>query len=332
MIQPYPWQQKQWRWLQSAIQINKLPHALLLHGIEGLGKAHFAKAVSFYLLCESTDVTEKPCGECRACQLLIANTHPDQLIITPEDKTKPIKIDQIHQVGQFLQKTSYSGAYRIVMLAPTEAMNHSAANAFLKTLEEPGHKCFIMLISHHPAALLATIKSRCQTLHFQPVTQCDPYLTTLGIDAKHASEMDILLCLAQGAPLKAQALFNKQKLQQRNQFITLLISLFNQQIDPVLCAENQFNLSLDEIVDYLFYWITDLIKLQFSMTNYLVNRDYPEQLQTLSSTFKAHDLFKILDYCIEIKHNKLAGINLNPQLLLEDLFIACHNIAKQKHG
>lgn len=155
-------------WLKAAINIflqqmnnNSIPHAQLL-GIEhGYGAnlllEHFAKLA----LCDKP-VNTKPCSVCHSCQLTKAGTHPDLHIIKPDGQQ--IKVDQIRQLCSVLANTSQQGGRRVAIIINCEKMNLAAANALLKTLEEPGKDTLLLLQTSAPGLLMATISSRCQKI------------------------------------------------------------------------------------------------------------------------------------------------------------------------
>src|SRR5437016_5142030 len=92
---PYPWQTQQWDHLLMRLTNKQLPHALLLHGNKGLGKQIFAQAFAKIILCRNSSIDLNACGECQACQLMASNTHPDFMVVEPEEEGKVIKVEQI---------------------------------------------------------------------------------------------------------------------------------------------------------------------------------------------------------------------------------------------
>lgn len=161
VVHPYPWHQSQWQDFSLLVEQGKLPHAVMFAGPQHIGKLQLARALAYRLLCE-TPIDGVACGECRACLLNKAETHPDLLFLSPEEGSKSIKVDQVRELTQFLGKTSQQGGYKIVVLDPVEAMNANSANALLKSLEEPSGQTIMLLVCHNPSLVLPTIRSRCQ--------------------------------------------------------------------------------------------------------------------------------------------------------------------------
>ena len=160
---------------------DTLPHALLIHGPQGVGKLKLAERVVQLLLCEAADAGRKPCGACDGCRWYLAGNHPDFRRVEPEAlaapveaegeepastrKGKPsqeIKIDQVRELAGFLNIGSHRGRRRVALVHPADEMNAHAANALLKSLEEPPGDAMFVLVSHRPMRLLATIRSRCR--------------------------------------------------------------------------------------------------------------------------------------------------------------------------
>lgn len=318
---PYPWQQAQWQQMQQALKAAMLPHAILLNGIEGLGKFHFAQSLAAGLLCKQPLSDGTACGQCHSCHLLAVNSHPDLRIIERQEDAKLIKIDQIRAAKEFLSITSHSGSYRILIINPAEVMNRAAMNALLKILEEPGSGAILLLVCHHPALLLMTVKSRCQSLSFYPVESAEvkAWLQTMQTEIMDA---DLLTALSQGAPLKAVAWIDEDKRQQRQQVLDALAVLNQYHFDPVKLADDYLQFELGDIIDWLTSWVLDTIKVYYGLNrSALINIDHTEVITALSQQINIQVLFALLEKLLNMKHNFLQGINLNKQLLLEDLLI-----------
>ena len=174
----HPWNEPLFESLKA--RYERFPHALLIHGARGLGKLALAERLAQFLLCE--DLARRPCGRCEGCRWLAAGSHPDFRRIEPEAlakeplaepeegaetparRAKPsteIKIEQVRELAGFLNLRSHRGRLRVALVHPAEDMNPNAANALLKGLEEPPPGAVFLLVSHRPAQLLPTIRSRC---------------------------------------------------------------------------------------------------------------------------------------------------------------------------
>ena len=163
----FPWQVNQWQQLLQAKSQQRLAHAMLFTGLPGIGKAIFAQHFSSALLCQKLNPDGNPCDRCHSCRLIAGRAHPNMLWLEPEKPGQAIKIDQVRDVSEFISQTSLQGDYRIVIINPADDMNTNAANALLKTLEEPSSGAHLILISNQNERLPATILSRCQRVVFQ---------------------------------------------------------------------------------------------------------------------------------------------------------------------
>ena len=189
-----PWHVEPWGKLVARRAQDRLPHALLLCGAAGLGKRAFADAFAAALLCQSPNADGSACGECRACRFVHAGSHPDLVRINLDlrDDGKPrteIIVEQIRHLSERLALTPQFGGWQIALVDPADAMNVSASNALLKTLEEPTPATLIALIADQPARLSATIRSRCQRVEFRSPARGDAqaWLTAQAIDANTAA-------------------------------------------------------------------------------------------------------------------------------------------------
>lgn len=188
-----PWLADAWRVLAGALADERLHHGLLLAAPAGYGKRALADAFACAALCTQRRPDGRACGSCRSCQLVAAGSHPDLVRITFElrDDGKPrteIAVDQMRRLSQRLALSSQFGGLQIAMIDPADRMNASAANALLKTLEEPATSTVIILIADDPARLPATIRSRCQRIEIGMPSR-DEALAWLGaqrIDAASA--------------------------------------------------------------------------------------------------------------------------------------------------
>lgn len=152
--------------LRRALSYNTLAHAYLFSGEAGIGKKMTALALACAVNCLDP-LPDNACGRCVSCRKTLSLNHPDVHIIVPDGEE--IKIGQVRDAQAVLSLKPFEGRRKVLIIDGAEAMNPAAANAFLKTLEEPAGDSLIILISSMPAALLDTIRSRCQLLQFRPL-------------------------------------------------------------------------------------------------------------------------------------------------------------------
>lgn len=160
-----PWLEPALQQLQRARSAARFPSALLIHDPHGLGGEAVAQYAARLALCRRPNA---PCGECRDCRQFDAGQHPDYLVVTPLEDSKQIRIEQVRELCEQLTLTAHGGQATVAVLTPADSMNVNAANALLKTLEEPRAGVTLILISAVPSLLPATILSRCRRLSLRP--------------------------------------------------------------------------------------------------------------------------------------------------------------------
>lgn len=329
MTELLPWQSRPWRALQVRLGAGTMPHALLLRGPEGLGKARFARALAESMLCLDTDAQGIPCGRCRGCTLNRAGSHPDLLTVGIPPEKKEIPVDQIRALIDVLALKPQYGQYKVVIISPADALNHHAANSLLKTLEEPPPGTVLLLCSSLPARLPATIRSRCQHLAFQPPSTAvarDWLLKQLagqGEQPQATGETpDVLLAMAADAPLKAVRLATPGLGEDRLARLQGLERLLTGQADPGNIAEEWLKLGAKESLYWLYSWIVDMIRLTMTAgeTASISNPDIRQRLAGLAAGIDSRRLFQHLDKTGQAL--QLLEHPLNQQLMLEELLIA----------
>lgn len=248
---PLVWQQPLWLRLEELLEAGRLPHAMLLYGTAGTGKRGLAQLLARRLLCEKAKAG-LPCGACTQCQLFSAGTHPDffyahrEYGVEAEDDgkkskkaaapSKQIKIDCIRAVIQFASMSAHQGGRRVVLLEPLEALNHNAANALLKVLEEPSANLYFILVSQQPGKVLATIKSRCQQYLCPAPT---PTQAQAWLESRLPSDRaEKLLSLCNGAPLAALAAFENEEDALYQQLVAQLQALRTGQTNYLASADS----------------------------------------------------------------------------------------------
>ncbi len=313
---PLPWQKNQWDHLLKRWQNNNLPHALLLHGATGLGKEIFAREFAKVLLCKGDMQRQHACEKCSSCLLIQAGTYPELYLIHPEAPSKIIRIDQIRELIGKVNQTPQYGRYKIAVIAPAETMPIGAANAILKTLEEPAPNSIIMLVAEQLGPLPMTIRSRCQFVPFTAPSQTESaqWLAETGA----TQDNTLALALAEGAPLRAMAL--SEKFAQRQSLLEELQGVSKGKIDPVQLSAAKSKQPILEVIDCLLSVIMDVIRVKGGFPlSALTNSDQANFLKVLSATFLSGHLFSYLDKLYKLRGN-LNGPTLNQQLMFEDLF------------
>ncbi|HGW5538402.1 DNA polymerase III subunit delta' [Pseudomonas aeruginosa] len=319
MADIYPWQQALWSQLGGRAQHA---HAYLLYGPAGIGKRALAEHWAAQLLCQRP-VAAGACGECKACQLLAAGTHPDYFVLEPEEAEKPIRVDQVRDLVGFVVQTAQLGGRKVVLLEPAEAMNVNAANALLKSLEEPSGDTVLLLISHQPSRLLPTIKSRCvQQACPLPGAAASLEWLARALPDEPAEALEELLALSGGSPLTAQRLHGQGVREQRAQVVEGVKKLLKQQIAASQLAESWNSVPLPLLFDWFCDWTLGILRYQLTRDEEgLGLADMRKVIQYLGDKSGQAKVLAMQDWLLQQRQKVLNKANLNRVLLLEALLV-----------
>lgn len=160
--------------LRRGLEAGRFPHALLFVGQEGIGKLLFARRLAQALLCERIPPERlDPCGECHACRQIEGGIHPDVLLVSRPDEKHELPIELIRRLIHDLGLKPMRGTRRVAIVEDVDVLSEEAANAFLKTLEEPPPGSVLILIGTTPELQLETIVSRCRVVRFEPLSESE---------------------------------------------------------------------------------------------------------------------------------------------------------------
>ena len=313
-LEPYfAWHVQQWQQIIKLHDDGRLPHALLFAGPPGVGKLRFAKALAYGLLCQQRSMGVA-CGECKQCRLN-ESAHPDLKLIEPDDGARQIKVDQVREVVDFIAQTSHAGGYKISILYPAEAMNTNAANAVLKSLEEPTANSLLILVSDSPGALMPTIRSRCQQVLFPVPAQGDvlPWLISATANEQLAKE---LLFESEGQPLTALQYLNDGALQKHTEMQKEFLAALSGKLQPITLAERWKDHELQDILNWLQRKLSMLIKAKQAQAE-LPQPWLPVVDHSVTTFFALRD--QVVELALKVKR----GANPNRQLVVESLLLEC---------
>ncbi|MBA1272769.1 DNA polymerase III subunit delta' [Stutzerimonas azotifigens] len=319
MADAYPWQAGLWQQLAGRTQHA---HAYLLHGPVGIGKRALAERLAALLLCQRP-APEGACGACKSCLLLAAGTHPDHYVLEPEEVDKAIRVDQVRDLVGFVTQTAQLAGRKVILLEPAEAMNLNAANALLKSLEEPSGDTVLLLISHQPSRLLPTIKSRCvqQACPLPGREASLAWLETALPELTPQARTD-LLALAAGSPLAAAKLHAQGVLELRALMVDGVKKLLKQQQSPSQLAEAWNALPLLLVFDWFSEWAYLILRHQMTGDDDALGAvDMCKVVQYLAQKAPRNKVLALQDWLLSHRQKVLAKANLNRALLLEALLV-----------
>lgn len=311
-----PWQQAHWQTLTSG---QRPAQAWLLHGPVGSGKRLLADHFAQWSLCRQP--TEQACGQCPACQLYQAQTHPDLFLLQPEESGKAIPIAAVRDLVHSVQQTAQQGGRRVVIVEPAEAMTIEASNALLKSLEEPGSGTLFVLVSHQPGFLLPTIRSRCLLLAC-PLPALEQARQWLQQQQPELNDQQLqqVLQLAAGSPLRAQTYVQDNVLQQHAEVITGVKQLLKREAGPTELASRWASLPPVRVLEWFSGWNQALVRLLVAPEEEASSLAEMQPVLGYMARFaQLEAVFALQDWIHEKRHKLLRRAPLRQDLLLESL-------------
>jgi DNA polymerase-3 subunit delta' len=274
-------------------------------------------------MCQDEEADQPPCGDCRACRLVARNGHPDLHTVESERIGASLKIDQVRDLQRRLSLTPLEGRWRVGILRRFEEATASAANALLKTLEEPPSYVVIIVLANDAGNLLPTIVSRCQGIHLRPLPLALAKQALIDRWGAEPDQAELLAHLSHGRlGWAVRALEDGGSLKRRSQWLDDLASLLNASLtgrfqyaqrmarDPVVTQE---------ILDVWTGWWRDVLLLAATADAPLTNVDRRDALQRQAQRFRVCESRSVLNALRKAK-GRLRR-NANPRLTLEVLML-----------
>ena len=314
---------------------DDLHHALLLAGLPGIGKGAFARALAQGLLCEQLPKPPAPvqaCGACPACRWFASGHHPDFRLLelaTSESRSSrakegaqttkawDISIDQVRDLEHFITTTSARGHARVVIIDPAETLSTPAANALLKMLEEPGEHTWFLLVSHLPAQLPPTVRSRCRSVAVPQPAQDEAMRWLQAVTGLPAADAAQLLAWSGMAPLHARDLADPAHLTVYRTLLSSLSALPDTGLDTV--ADKATTVPAATWYYLLLRWISDLLRAHAGAAP----RFFPESASRLASLAQRSSLVRLAEVSAALQRQAgLVRHPLNPRLFMESALTA----------
>ncbi len=331
----YSWQEEPWRQIQGLGQ--RLPHAFLLYGPHGIGKTVFAGHLAQALLCENRGQGGHACQQCDSCGWFVQYSHPDYRRVRPElldeedapvadgeevasktskaSKTpsKEIVINQIRALSDFMNISTHRSGRRVIVLYPAEALNVPAANALLKSLEEPNANTVFILVSNSIDKLLPTILSRC---HKFGMGQPDATIALTWLQEQGIKDADVWLAQQGGAPLAAMDMAQSELRGDLDEFLRYLSKPGTEL--SLKTADKMQKMEMPVVVGWLQRWLYDIFSYkQRGRIRY--HPRYERELKALSMQAEESALQQFIKSCNE--RQAIASHPLSAKLFLEDMLL-----------
>ncbi len=332
----FSWQQSAWQQLQQFGE--RLPHAILLHGPEGIGKTLFAEHFAQSLLCETPEQGGHACGHCLSCGWFVQYSHPDYRRVRPElldeeesagaegeaesDKktaksakapSKEIVINQVRALTDFMNLSTHRSGRRVIVLYPAEALNTPAANALLKSLEEPSKNTVFVLVSNSLDRLLPTILSRCHKFGLGMPDSAD---ALAWLKSQNVSDAEVWLAQQGGSPLAALEMSQSESRTELDDFLRQLCKPGPE--SSLKIAEKMQKMDVPTTVSWMQRWLYDIFSCkQTGRIRYYPR--YQKELAVLAGRAGSTELLQVIRNTDE--RQAIASHPLAAKLFIEDMLL-----------
>lgn len=311
-----PWTQEARDCLSAAHAQDRLPHALMIHEAPGSGGEWLALWCAQLVLCGKDKGA--PCGACLACRRVLAHQHPDLTWIAPEENSRQLRIEQVRDLSAELALTSHAaGGYKVGILSPADLLNRFAANALLKTLEEPAPRTLLILVVTQPSRLPATILSRCQRVRVRAPTRAQS-LSWLAQARGATGAWEAALDVLGEAPLLAVRSDPEAIAAVGAEARRTLEALTARGVDPVATAERWARSELPLRLQCFENWLTERIRLGERRGVFMTEMRAGPYLSAGTPVLNMQELFRLIDEVRELR--ALLDVPLNRGVALESLF------------
>lgn len=311
------------RKLQRLVAEDRLPHALLFYGPEGVGKLRVARALAASILCRGGG--RRPCGRCDSCLALRRETHPDYFEIRPQSRTekgaRAIRIDEVRQLETLISLRPKLSSRHVVVIDDAHLMNEAAQNSLLKTLEEPTGRMDFILVTSERSALLDTIRSRCMGMGFGMLEE--PLLVKT-LEARGIPEAAELASLSDGSLGRALTLYADDGLSLRQEALAFLSARTRLSVERIFARGAEMGKyprqKLVEWFSYLNMLLRDLCVLhEDGGSPLLYHKDLRQELAALLPDYPERRLFSLLSLVREAQERLRS--TASAELITEQFFL-----------
>ena len=307
--------------LRASLAAQRIAHAYLITGPAQAGKRTLGRLLAARIVCPNVRAGSGPCGECRACRLVYKDAHPDVRTVAPEAGKRGVTIEQVRQLEHDAGLRPYEGERKVFILRGADTMPEPAANALLKTLEEPPDDTTLALTANDMAQVLPTIASRCREVALRPVP-ADEIAAALAARGASAEQARLLSRLAGGRPGWAfDAFADPSRMEGRDKQVEQLEALLAQPRIGRLPAAGAFAdaAGAKATLDVWLGWWRDALLVQQGCPDLVANVDHLEPLRRLGAAQPAERVWRAMARVQETRQQLDA--NANVRLAMEALLL-----------
>ncbi|WP_089140234.1 DNA polymerase III subunit delta' [Vibrio rumoiensis] len=311
----YPWLEPLWKQWQLMLSQQSIPHAMLCSANVGTGIEELVNRLAAAVVCKNSD--DEACGFCHSCDLSKGGHHPDIHWVMPEKPGKGINVEQVREANRYAMESSQLGGKRIIIIQPAEAMNESASNALLKTLETPPDQCVFILLTQDKHKLLPTIISRCQHWQLPKVSRAVLLDWLNGQNARQVTVDWFILKMYGQSPLDALSFIKQEKQKEWEQLLTILLSGVQSRSFSLFEVQSFFKVDPIEKVTWLLYLFNDLQKAHFGVCE----GPFPHLFEQLLGCTSYESAYSHYQHLQKMLHSLQSSSGLNAELLIVDWYL-----------
>lgn len=313
----YPWLQPYYLKVIRAFQQGHRHHALLFKAEQGLGIEQLLTQIGAWIICQQPAQT--PCDQCHSCHLRKAQNHPDIYQLAPLEG-KDIGVEQVREINEKIAQYAQQGGNKLVYVQGVERLTEAAANALLKTLEEPRPNTYFLLQADVSAPIMPTIYSRCQVhlIHTpDPLIVRDWLQQQIQDDSATAQEIEMALTMNYSRPLSALTTLQQGLVEKRKEFLRQFW-LFYKRLSPLeLLPYFDKELKIQQI-DWILGFLSDALKARLQIQQHRLFPDLVNGIQQFSEEQTEKKLLSAIQIMQQVRLDLIQINGVNPELILLD--------------
>ncbi len=310
--------------MSRAILTGRPAHAYLFAGAEGIGKA--AAALRFAAMLNCRQAAGDALCDCRSCRKILDRKSPDLFIETPE---KTIRIEVIRNLQSAFKYAPVEALYRVAIIDDAHLMNRSAQNALLKTLEEPPAGRILILVTSKPGALLPTVRSRCRTVRFSPLSTSDVVQVLAQSGIAHETA-ETAAAMSGGSPGKAIEMTKPSFLRWREKIISVMAAPMSAGVTGLLEFSAELAGDKEGVVGKIEIaksFVRDTLMEKTTQID-KINQDFCDTITTAAERYSIEQLTAVYDELTKASELLEAEINVNKNLILDIMLLKIAGICE----